>query len=57
MEKIEKGTGILLTVGVAEYNDPAWDTWVVDINWKKEIQLNPMLHWFAILSVWINMAV
>ena len=28
MEKLEKGTGILQTVSVAEYNEPAGDTWL-----------------------------
>ena len=34
-EKLEKGTGILQTVSVAEYNEPAWDTRVVDMKLKK----------------------
>ena len=36
MEKLDKGTGILQTVSVAEYNEPAWDTWLLIWNWKKK---------------------
>ena len=35
MEIFDKGTGILQTVSVAEYDEPDWETWVVDMKLKK----------------------
>ena len=39
MGNFEKATGVLQTVSVAKCNEPAWDTWVVDMKLKKKSSL------------------
>ena len=50
MEKLDKGTEILQTVNVADYNRLGIHGCGYEIE-KKEILLNLMLHWFALLSL------